>query len=84
MDVRAEQSADGFRQWFTANEQRFRRIEASRKDALLGEILEHLHAYSAGLFLEMGGAPDGPNELVITAAGKRDLFPAAPVGDEGL
>lgn len=70
------QSADRFWLWFTANAQQLRPIEASRKEAHLDEVLEHLHAYAPKLFFEIGGAPDGPTELVITAPGDRELFHA--------
>ncbi len=45
-----------------------------RDDALLDELQAELQAYSPGLWLEMGGHPDGPLELVISAEGDPDYF----------
>jgi hypothetical protein len=65
-----------FWQWFAENEARFRAaLGRPDKGALLDEIEEHLHAFNSELFFEIGGVPGGPTELVITAAGRRALFP---------
>lgn len=65
-----------FWRWFAANQARFRSVEGPSKEALLDELGEHLEAYCAGLFFEIGGTPGGTTELIITAEGRRSLFGA--------
>lgn len=72
--------------WFSQNADRFRSVEVPEKEDLLDEIQAALHRFHPELFFEVGGAPEGPRELVITAEGKVPLFPvveqlvsAAPV-----
>lgn len=50
------------------------RFSHSRDDALLDELQAELQTYSQGLWFEMGGHPDGPLELVISAEGDPDYF----------
>ena len=45
-------------------------------EPLLDEILAHLHAYSERLFFMIGGDPDGPTELIVTAEGNTSAFGA--------
>jgi hypothetical protein len=65
-----------FWRWFAANEARFRAvaIAGTARDALLDEIQEQLHTVNPQLYFEIGSARGGPTQLVITAAGRRDLF----------
>jgi hypothetical protein len=67
--------ADGFWRWFAKSQSRFRDVEVAGKDALLDELQDHLHAYCDELYFEIGGMPGGTTELIITAEGKRALFP---------
>jgi hypothetical protein len=66
-DVRA------FWEWFALHEARFRSIDSSR-DPRLDEILRRLHGFSPKLYFEIGGAPEGPTEFIVTAEGRRDLY----------
>ncbi len=65
-----------FWSWFTANEQRFRNIEGPRNELPLDELLGALQEYSEGLWFEVGGAPEGPRELIISAEGDTQYFSA--------
>jgi hypothetical protein len=72
--------------WFQQQEHRFRPIKDSVGEELLDEFEEQLHAVSDGLYFEIGGKPEGPYEVVITAGGDPQYFPtvreliaAAPV-----
>jgi hypothetical protein len=74
-----------FWHWFRENEHRFRRIEVPEKEELLDEIQGALHEFSNDLWFEVGGHPEGPHELIITAEGRhrafglvKDLVSAAP------
>ena len=63
--------------WFAANEARFRKLDGpeAETEALLDEILDHLHEFSDGLYFEIGGPTEGPMELIVTAEGDPDFFP---------
>jgi len=63
-----------FWEWFQSNEDRFRHVEGPDKEALLDEILANLHQYCEGLAFEVGGHPEGPRELIISADGDRARF----------
>lgn len=63
-----------FWQWFQANESRFRDIEVPEKEELLDELMEQLHQFSENLWFELGGHPDGPHELIISAEGRVEAF----------
>ena len=74
--VDSPSSPEKFWAWFAANEARFRSIRRLDNEPLLDEILAHLHAYSERLFFMIGGDPDGPTELIITAEGDKSAFGA--------
>lgn len=76
MNPAGQSRASQFWTWFTGNEQRFRDLDVPEKEQLLDELLDKLHAFDADLWFEMGGAPTGPRELVITAEGNLSAFPA--------
>lgn len=63
-----------FWRWFQGVERKYRDLEVPHKDALLDEFQKHLQAYCGGLWFEIGGSPEGPRELVITAEEKREYF----------
>ncbi len=68
-------SAESFWQWFVDNENRFRQIDDSNSGPLLDEMEAHLHRFCSELFFEIGGEPNGPSELIITAEGAVNCFP---------
>ena len=70
-------STTEFWSWFGSNEARFRNVETAEKEALLDEMLSHLQRVSEALFFEVGGHPDGPTELIITAEGNSKYFDLA-------
>lgn len=65
-----------FWDWFVANEADFRALPPSRKEVLLSELLSALQCYDRRLFFQVGGSPDGPRELIISAEGEKSAFPA--------
>ena len=65
-----------FWRWFAENASRYRRLDVPEKEDLLNELQAALQAYNADLWFEVGGAPEGPRELVISAEGKRSAFGA--------
>jgi len=75
-DIASPSSPEQFWAWFTANEARFRGIRRLDNEPLLDEILSHLHAYSERLFFMIGGDPDRPTELIVTAEGDKRAFGA--------
>ena len=66
--------AHAFWDWFTNAHHRLESLDGPHKDALLTEVQVTLHEYSPGLWFEIGGHPDGPHELVISAEGNSDYF----------
>jgi len=60
--------------WFSVAVPRLQRFKHGRDEALLDELQDHLQSYSSGLWFEIGGHPDGPMELVISAEGDTDYF----------
>ena len=67
-----------FWNWFESRQASFlflNEVSAQEKDRLMNDLLEQLHAYSTGLYYEIGGHPDEDEvELIITAEGNRDYF----------
>ncbi len=63
-----------FWNWFSTAHPRLERFTVARDDVLLDELQAALQSYSPGLWFEMGGHPDGPMELVISAEGDPDYF----------
>jgi hypothetical protein len=63
-----------FWQWFRANESRFRNVEVPEKEQLLDEFMAQLHEFSDELWFQLGGHPNGPHDLIITAEGNLDAF----------
>ena len=65
-----------FWNWFSENSHRFSSLAKNpSKGKLLDEILSRLHSVNAGLYLEVSVPVNGVNEFVITAEGKKSLFP---------
>ncbi len=62
-----------FWSWFRHSERRLRDIEVPEKEALLDDLLEHLHAFSERLWFEVGG-PEHARELIISAEGRLEAF----------
>lgn len=68
--------AEVFWSWFAANEGRYRDIEVPEKEQLLDELLGRLQAFRSDLWFEVGGGPTAQRELVLTAEGRAEAFPA--------
>jgi len=64
-----------FWSWFKTNASRFAGLGGEDEDDLLDEFERALHLFHPELYFEIGGRPEGPRELVITADGDRSLFP---------
>ena len=64
-----------FWSWFLSAEKSYRDLEVSEKETLLDELQRYLHEFSDQLWFEVGGAPQGPHELIISAEGRLDAFP---------
>jgi hypothetical protein len=67
-------TALAFWSWFEKSRARLETYTDEEREGVLDEILEELHKYSAGLWFEIGGHPDGPKELIISAEGNSDYF----------
>jgi hypothetical protein len=68
-------AAEAFWAWFVENEKRFRDVETPQKEQFLDELQRHLHAFCDSLWFEIGGHPNGPRELIVSAEGRSELFP---------
>ncbi|MEQ8768068.1 MAG: hypothetical protein RL885_29460 [Planctomycetota bacterium] len=64
-----------FWSWFVGKEAELRDVSEHGED-VLDELYDKLNEVAEGLGFEIGGSPDGPLELIITAEGDEDLFPA--------
>jgi len=75
-----EEKADSFWDWFRKNQNPFlfiTSVSVEEKDRMLNDFLAQLHSYDERLYFEMGGHPDDQQvELIITAEGNAEAFPA--------
>ena len=76
MNVSHSHSLDpaAFWHWFAGSERRFRDLSGPKSEALLEELHERLRLYCTDLYFEVGGAPEHPVELVISAGGNASAF----------
>ena len=66
-----------FWNWFKDNNKAYtflNSVDEDVKEKLLNDLLEQLHKYCDKIYFEIGGAPDGDQELIITAEGDKDYF----------
>jgi hypothetical protein len=66
-----------FWEWFRKNNTAYaflNSIDRQIKNKLLNDFLIELHKLSNKLYFEIGGFPDGEQELIITAEGDEDYF----------
>lgn len=67
-----------FWNWFLKKESEISKLgkmaNPEIKEKLLVELLQKLHDYSDGLYFEIGGFPNGLNEIIFTAEGKKKYF----------
>lgn len=63
-----------FWHWFCSARPRLLGLRRRTDEALLDELQAQLQDYSEGLWFEVGGHPDGPMELIISAEGNPDFF----------
>lgn len=72
-----ENAAIKFWNWFQANNAQYlfvNQVGEIEKQRLLNMLLEKLHNFCEGLWFEIGGHPEGEQELIITAEGDIDYF----------
>jgi hypothetical protein len=67
-------NAHEFWSWFEGHAPRFLALRDDPDEAALDDIQEHLHSYCDDLWFEVGGAPEGPMEFVISAEGNEAFF----------
>jgi hypothetical protein len=69
--------ATEFWNWFTQNQNKYlfiNQVDSDMKEQLLNEFLLELHHFCDKLYFEIGGHPDGIQDLIITAEGNTDFF----------
>ena len=70
--------AEIFWEWFKINNSRYfylnQIVSSEEKANLLDDFLEQLHEYCDKLYFEIGGFPNEPQELIISAEGDKDYF----------
>ena len=71
----SELAIERFWDWFSVNEGRLRTMRVPSREDLLDEILKNLQLIDERLYFEISEPFDGINDFVITAEGKRELFP---------
>lgn len=64
-----------FWKWFSSNQNRFEHFERNQ-EKLMNELGAALAIYKEGLVFEVGANKDGSRDLVISADGIEELFPA--------
>lgn len=69
---------DKFWTWFKNNNSIYfylnQILDLNKKEKLLNKLLSRLHAYNENLFFEIGGLPNGEQELIITTGGNKEYF----------
>ena len=67
-----------FWKWFSENSSKYYFLnqikDPSLKEKLLNNLLAHLQEYNENLFFEIGGKPNGIQELIISAGGNKKYF----------
>jgi hypothetical protein len=74
-EVKQPPTEAAFWQWFRDNADRLHTAIGHDEEAVLSELVTALRRVHRGLTCELGPRDDGSCELVISADGKRDLFP---------
>jgi hypothetical protein len=72
-----KEKAKEFWDWFEEHSKPYlflNQLDEDTKAALLNNLLSHLQAYSPHLSFEIGGDPEGKQELIITAEGNSNYF----------
>lgn len=71
-------TAGEFWKWFESNQHPYLFINNDNmleREEIVNRFGEKLHEFHEGLFFLIGGNPDGPQELIITAEGIKENFP---------
>lgn len=70
-----------FWKWFMINQEKYIVINqvnnVEKKEMLLDDLLNQLHSYCSELYFEVGGLPNEPQDLIISAGGNPDYFERA-------
>jgi len=72
-----KENAIAFWEWFQEHHKPYlflSELNEETKAALLNNLFAHLQAYCKYLSFEIGGAPEGKQELIITAEGNANYF----------
>lgn len=79
-DLSENQKAQNFWSWFENNQNKYlflSDVDEEVKENLLDDFLEELQKFNEQLYFEIGGHPDDEKvELIISAEGNTDVFPA--------
>jgi hypothetical protein len=72
-----DSSPSAFWNWFKENNKTYlflNSVDEDVKEKLMNNLLFHLNEYCENIYFEIGGHPNGDQELIITAEGDRNYF----------
>ena len=70
-------TAPQFWKWFEENNKAYTFLDSvddEVKEKLMNEFMERLHRFCDSIYFEIGGEPEGDQEVIITAEGNKEYF----------